>query len=173
MKRYKSMKTKEQLFSELHRLLEEQENIIDRLISAGEEQSECLRKNDNRRLQEIVRRQGNLSAALSALEEKRVQVQKALEKQLDLPGGSTLRDLVLYAGSEIRGRLEQAGSSLREKTRRLQEINQLNRDLTGRALQFTNFMLNIICAQAPNAGYTRNGSIKPGHENKSRINKFI
>lgn len=167
------MKTREQLFSKLHRLMKEQEEIIDRLISAGEEQAECLRKNDIKKLQQIVQRQNILSAGLKALEKKRVQVQGALEKELDLPAGSALRELAARAGDPKRGQLEKLGLSLKEKINNLQQINELNRILTSRALQFTNFMLNIICAQAPNAGYTRNGSIKPGRENKSRINKSV
>jgi len=166
------MNTREQ-FAKLHQLLVQQNHIIDRLISAGEEQAQYLRKNDAKGLQQVLQQQSALSARLEALEKDRMQIQRALEKGLNLPGGSTLRDLAVYTDETSRRQLNDLGSSLREKAFYLQEINALNRALTNQALRFTSFMLNLLQPQTRETGYTRDGSIKKNPSSKFRLDKSV
>lgn len=160
-------------FLKLHRLLLEQEKVIDRLISAGEEQTGCLRQNDVRGLQQVLQQQNTLTAGLAKLEKQRLQVQKILEQETGLSGGSTLRDFAFFAGGELQARLEETRSSLREKTRRLLEINDLNRTLTRQGLQFANLMLNLLKPQTPGTVYSPDGRRREKERQQGMINKTV
>ncbi|MTI84044.1 MAG: flagellar protein FlgN [Firmicutes bacterium] len=165
------MDTRQQ-FAKLYKLLQRQEQVIERLIAAAEEQTQYLRRNDTKNLQTITEKQEVLSNTLKNLENDRLQVQQALEKDLGLPGESSLEHLTLYAGQKDALDLNNIKSSLQKNTEHLKEVNILNQALTDQALQFTNFMLGLLQPQQQ-TGYTKQGNLNKTPTNKSRLNKSI
>ncbi len=162
----------QQQFEKLYQLLQRQEHAIKQLIAAAEEQTQYLRRNDINNLQTITQKQEVLSNTLKNLENDRLQVQKALEKELGLPGALSLEHLTLYAGQNDALDLNNIKSSLQKNTEHLKEVNILNQALAGQALQFTNFMLGLLQPQQQ-TGYTKEGSLNKTLTNKSRLNKSI
>jgi len=162
----------QQQFTKLYQLLQRQEQVIEQLIVAAEEQSQYLRSNDTKNLQPVTEKQEVLSNTLSTLEKDRLQVQQTLENELGLPGESSLEHLTIYAEQKTALDLNSIKSSMQNNTERLKEINSLNQALADQALQFTNFMLKLLQPQ-PGTGYTKEGNINKTPTNKSRLNKSI
>ncbi|MCF8009847.1 MAG: flagellar protein FlgN [Clostridiales bacterium] len=161
----------EQRFLELHNLMVQQEECIEQLISTAGEQIECMRQNNTCQLQQVVARQEEISTNLAYLEEKRMQVQKELEENLELPVETALRDLLVYAGEEAREKLQAAGTSLQKKMYILKETNEFCRTMARQALGFTDFMLKLFQPQENN--YASDGKRKQTSNAKSKINKKI
>jgi|GEM_PF-2494748 len=165
------MEVKEQ-FSQLYNLLQRQKQIVEQLISIAEEQTLCLRRNDAQSLQQFTEKQALLSGTLATMEKDRIQVQESLERELGLPRESSLKDLVPYAPEKTALELNNIKASLKKNTERLKEINSLNQALAGRALQFTNFMLDLLQPKTE-VGYTKDGSLNKTPKSISRLNKSV
>lgn len=158
-------------FTKLHELVTRQKGVIDRLIATGEEQTKCLQNSDHKALQQVLREQHTLAAELNRLEEERFQLQKNLAGKIGLPEDATLKELAAHAGPQVKDNLEKLRNSLREKTRRLQQVNEINKDLTASALHFTNFMLKLLRPQE--SAYTPSGTVRQDSKSSLKLNKKV
>jgi len=79
---------------------------------------------------------------------------------------------VPYAPEKTALELNNIKASLKKNTERLKEINSLNQALAGRALQFTNFMLDLLQPKTE-VGYTKDGSLNKTPKSISRLNKSV
>lgn len=165
--------TKKELFVKLYQLLREQEKIIDRLISCGEEQAACLRENKLQAMQEVVQQQNLLSRRLDELEKTRLDVQQKLELETSLPAAGTLLEMARHAGDEWQPQFQDIHSSLRQKIQQLQEINSLNHILAKQGLQFASVMLNVFRAPAANVLYSAEGRRDSGIKKNTTFNKTV
>ncbi|MEW6447577.1 MAG: flagellar export chaperone FlgN [Bacillota bacterium] len=87
-------------------LLEKQGAVIKDLITVTEAEIRALAFGDQEGILDVVGRQERLTSVLVGLEKKRYAVQQVLEKELSLPEGCTLNELLKFLPAKFRGALE-------------------------------------------------------------------
>ncbi|KUK82209.1 MAG: Uncharacterized protein XD97_0480 [Pelotomaculum thermopropionicum] len=147
------------LFQQLYRYLAEQEEIIDRLAAAGEDQLQALRDSNLDRLYEITGQQEAWTVQVEKIEEYRLTVQGTLENGLNLQQGATFKEIIKYAPVEVKASLEQSYGSLRRKMADLRELNSLCAAVIKKALLVNNRIIQILNAGGP-GNYGQKGELK-------------
>jgi flagellar biosynthesis/type III secretory pathway chaperone len=132
------------LFEKLYSCLKSQEEIIDRLIAAGEEQLRALKENSLDDLDKTVREQESCIAEMEKTEQQRLLLQTSLEKELNMDKGVTLSRLLPFAPETVRTSLQQSLELLRKKMASLGEINALNAAVIKKALLVNSRLIEIL-----------------------------
>ena len=162
----------ESLFNQLQECLKAQEEIVDRLIAAGETQFEALRKNNLGELNKATREMEACSAAMERAEQQRLLVQHSLEEALKVAKGMTLSKLLPFAGESIRDPLQQQYFAMKEKVTNLSEINMFNTILINKAQMVNGSLFKFFYA-----GSSTSYGVKGVIENKlnpiSLLNRSI
>ncbi|MBS3976791.1 MAG: flagellar protein FlgN [Syntrophomonadaceae bacterium] len=149
----------DELFASLIKLLEDQEELMARLVLLGEREMTALKKNDLPWLCSLVSEQEKTSQALSRLEEERVRLQSELSAALHPGSNMILRDFLPFAGKD-QARLEILSASLQAHCLRLQDLNETNTLLIRQSLAYINRLMPHF---APNEGatYSPEGHLQP------------
>lgn len=160
------------LFQQLYRCLAEQEEIIDRLITAGEDQLQALRENNVGRLCEITGEQEAWAAQAMKAEERRLLIQGSLESELNLQKGAAMRELLPHAPAGMKASLEEVYKSLRRKVNDLKEINSLCSAVVKKALLVNNRLVQILRAGVP-VSYGQKGEVKDQLQQRTFLNESV
>jgi flagellar biosynthesis/type III secretory pathway chaperone len=166
------MTATDRLFQQLQRHLREQEEVIDRLVAAGEDQLQALRDNNLDRLYEITGQQEALSVQIRKNEEGRLAVQGMLENGLQLPPGTTFKELIAHAPVVMKTPLEQLYGSLRRKMADLKEVNYLCAVLIKKALLVNNRIVQILNAGGAD-NYGQKGELKKQLPHRPVLNESV
>ncbi len=162
----------DRLFQQLHRYLGEQEEIIDRLVAAGEDQLRALRDNNLDRLGAITGQQEAWTAQVKKIEERRLTFQGALESELNLQQGATFNEILKHAPVEVKASLEQSCGLLRRKMADLREINDLCSAVIKKALLVNNRIIQILNAGGP-GNYGQKGELKNQLQYRPVLNESV
>ncbi|OPY58796.1 MAG: FlgN protein [Pelotomaculum sp. PtaU1.Bin035] len=163
------------LFEKLYNCLKSQEEIIDRLITAGEEQLRALKENNLDDLNKAMREQESCAAEMERTEQQRLLLQASLEEALKIDKCVTLSKLLPFAPEAIRISLQQLLKDLPKKLASLGEINALNAALIKKALLVNGRLIRILYFL--HSGLSTTYGIKGEIENKSQprsvLNKSV
>jgi len=160
------------LFDRLYQCLVEQEKIIDRLITIGEDQLEAFKENDLIRFNKITAEQKVFAAQMEKAEEERLLIQVYLESRLNVEKGATLSQLLPYAPEPVKASLKEVLVVLRHKMQNLKEINSLSSAMIKRILMVNSRLIQIINASVPKT-YGLKGEIQGKLHFASVLNENI
>ena len=161
-----------QTFDKLYRCLREQTEIIDRLLDLGGDQFRAVRGNDLAGLVKIVGEQETLAARLAKAEEERLLLLASLESLPGVEKGTTAAALLSHAPQTLQSSLEEAFREMRNKVRKLKEINSLNAAVIKKILRLNSRLLQIMSAGAPKT-YGLKGEIREEPNFASVLNKSV
>jgi len=134
-------------FGNLVRILEEQKNIYEELLSLGRQKQGELLKGSVDELDRLTRQEEALIFRNGRLEEERCRCAAEIISRCGLEDNSTLKDLLKVAPEEERRELERLGASLAETIGRMEKVNRENMNLTRQSLRFVRFTLETLAGE--------------------------
>ncbi|HOV79654.1 MAG TPA: flagellar export chaperone FlgN [Bacillota bacterium] len=163
----------ESLFRQLVDCLNEQEEILERLIASGKRQFKALRINDLEGLNKTVGEQQSDGLKMEEAERRRLAVQALLEEELFIGrGASTLKGLVLFAPDSLKTALQIKLGVLNNKLNELKEINSLNSRLIKNILLLNERLLKLLAPEGA-ATYDPKGGLEGKAKKLSVLNKSV
>lgn len=159
-------------FDRLVDCLTREDGIMTGLCAACEAQMKALRDNDVPAIDLAVKEVYRLVAGLAAAEEERREIQAALDRELGLAEGSTLRDLLPHTSGVTKETLTILLKKMRSKADLLREVNNINAIMTKRALTFNRLILSAV---NPDEGltYRMDGGVGQGSYKELLVNKTV
>lgn len=155
------------LFDQLCGCLKTQEEIIDRLIAAGEAQLKAVKENNIIDVNETVKEQEACAAVMEETEQQRLLLQSSLEEVLKVEKGLSLSKLLPFAPESARPPLQQLLEILKKKMASLEEINTLNAALIKKALLVNGRLIQILHS-GPSTTYGVKGEIESKSQSQPR-----
>jgi len=145
------------LTEELIRVLQEEQNIYQQLISISEEKTKVIIKNNLQSLQEITAREQQAVEKLNALERRREEIIVNMGTVLNRdPRTLKLKNMVkiLEKRPEEQKKLAELYDLLTASIKRLSEVNERNKVLINQSLEMIQFEMNLIQStrMAPGSG---------------------
>lgn len=152
------------LMDELIGILENEQEVYERLIPVVREKTQIIVKNDTAALQEITAKEQGAIDQITVLENKRIKVMEniktVLGKKADELNLSTLISLLNNQQKEKRA-LSLIHDKLKDTINTLAEINERNQFLIQQSLEMIEFNMNFIQSTRMSPGnntYTKNAS---------------
>ncbi len=152
------------LMDELIGILENEQEVYERLIPVVREKTQIIVKNDTAALQEITAKEQGAIDQITVLENKRIKIMEniktVLGKKADELNLSTLISLLNNQQKEKRA-LSLIHDKLKDTINTLAEINDRNKFLIQQSLEMIEFNMNFIQSTRMSPGnntYTKNAS---------------
>ena len=146
--------------------LTRQYQLHESLLKNAVKKTEVLKKGDVDSLQEIMREEQKLTTAITMMENERQTAAKAfLKKNGD--GQITIADCIAAANPEAAETLKALQEQLITVIERLQNQNELNKQLIYQSLQYVNMNLDLLQPEKETAAYGRPDEKKQPKPNKS------
>ncbi|MBD8004673.1 flagellar protein FlgN [Bacillus norwichensis] len=134
--------------------LTKQYQLHESLLRNALKKTEVLKKGDVDSLQEIMREEQKLAAAITMMEnERQTAAQSFLKKSAD--SQITIVDCIKAAVPEAAETLKALQDQLVSVIAKLQEQNELNQQLIYQTLQFVNINLDVLQPEKEAAAYSR------------------
>lgn len=143
------------LMEELIETLNAEETVYRELIPVEEDKTRAIIANDLDSLQDITVREHDLVDRTSALENRREQIAKDIATVLGKnPKTITLEQIaeVLKNQPEDQRKLQEVHDRLRQTVKRLQDINEQNKELLHEAIEMVEFNMNVIRSTRMSSG---------------------
>lgn len=143
------------LMEELIETLSAEEIVYRELIPVEEDKTRAIIANDLDSLQDITVREHDLVDRTSALENRREQIAKDIATVLGKnPKIITLEQIaeVLKNQPEDQRKLQEVHDRLRQTVKRLQDINEQNKELLHEAIEMVEFNMNVIRSTRMSSG---------------------
>lgn len=143
------------LMEELIETLSAEEIVYRELIPVEEDKTRAIIANDLDSLQDITVREHDLVDRTSALENRREQIAKDIATVLGKnPKTITLEQIaeVLKNQPEDQRKLQEVHDRLRQTVKRLQDINEQNKELLHEAIEMVEFNMNVIRSTRMSSG---------------------
>jgi len=134
----------ESLFYELLQVLERQREILKEMLSTARDHNMALRENDLGAIKEAVARGERAAARLKVEDQRREQLQAAIEKELGLPEGTPLSRVLPRAPEQCREALSLLAGEMRDTASNIARLVDLNGILTRRAMLFNEQILRLL-----------------------------
>ncbi|MBO8138208.1 MAG: flagellar protein FlgN [Desulfotomaculum sp.] len=162
----------EPLFFELIKILKQQRDVVKEMIKASGAQNQALRNADTQSLNGAVKQLTLLTQQMAKLDPQREEIQRLLEKQLELKPGAAVSDMLAKAPVNIQLELKELQMELKKDFEKLREINELNKVLTKRALEVNTAVMKIF---TPGTGqtYQQSGKIESKEGPAGVVNKTV
>lgn len=146
--------------------LTRQYQLHESLLKNAIKKTEVLKKGDVDSLQEIMREEQKLTTAITMMENERQTAAKVfLKKNVD--GQITIADCIAAATPEAAETLKALQEQLITVIERLQNQNDLNKQLIYQSLQYVNMNLDLLQPEKETAAYGRPDEKKHPKPNKS------
>ena len=152
--------------------LERQADAYSRFFILLEKKEKALIKSDAKEMQDLVNEERDFAAELENLEDERRQAAAAAGG----PDKTTLRDLLDIAPEEFGEELDTVAVRLIGELNKVAIKNKSNAELVGTAMDFFNYMLNLMTsASTPDDGtYESSGRVRQAElKIKSLLNKQV
>lgn len=162
----------EPLFFELTGILQQQRDLVAKMLTTAEQKNIALRDNNLDELNNTVQQLTKLTLDMAKLDPKREEIQVRLEQVLGLERGATLTQMLPQAPLELQTHLKELQSEIKEDFNKLREINEINGVLTNRALQVNSALLKIF-NPGNSQTYQPTGSVKQTAKGIEMLNKTV
>ena len=161
----------ESLFFNLLQVLNALNAKLQEMLAATEKHNLALRSNDMENIKAALKELDSISPQTKFLDNQREDIQRQLEAKLKLPQGATLSQTLTQAPEKLAGDLQIAAESLRQTTKAIHQLVELNNILTRQALNFNELMLKAL--KPTKATYNPTGQTNASNVNTSLLNKTI
>ncbi|MTI80219.1 MAG: flagellar protein FlgN [Firmicutes bacterium] len=162
----------EPLFFELTEVLKQQKEVVKEMLTTAETQNEALRNVDVEALNDALKQLTIQTQQMAKLDPEREELQRKLENELGLNPGASVKEMLEKAPVDIKIELKQVQMELRKDFNKLQELNQLNKLLTKKAIQINSSIMKMY---NPNDSQTYQGSgeVKSKDQSTKMLNKTV
>ncbi|MFD1706921.1 flagellar protein FlgN [Siminovitchia sediminis] len=146
--------------------LTKQYQLHENLLKNALRKTDVLKKGDVDSLQEVMREEQKLTTAITMMEsERQTAAQSFLRQTEDSP--ITIEDCIQAASPEAAETLRVLQEKLLDIIEKLQEQNELNKQLIYQSLQFVNMNLDLLQPEKETAAYGRPVEKKQMKQGKS------
>ena len=134
-----------QILLELCELLDEQKDILGKLLELSREEQQILISYDADKLEAVVRLELKELSKLGAAEKKRAALNEALSAELNLAGGDiTISDIADNAEPDERDLLRKLQAELLALLDEHTQINSQNREIVSAHMEYSRAMLETL-----------------------------
>lgn len=160
-------------WNSLAEILRLQAEAYDRFHEFLDNKEKTIVSGDMKKIADLLQKENELVSGLENLEDRRLEIAAELH-----PGGkgATLKDLLERSPEEYLQKLEGLALRLMDALNRVAIKNKTNSELIGSAMEFTNYMLNLMSSSATpeESTYAYNGRIRQADAKiKSILNKQV
>ncbi len=139
------------------KLLEEEYKVFERILNLSNEKTKYIVENNLSGLLELSNQEKKEAETISKLEGERQEILDALSKEKNI-AITNLNDLVCIATPDEWQRINDLRVKLGEIIFKLKKANDLNASLVSSALEYIDFMTNIISSHfSDNTTYQKDG----------------
>jgi flagellar biosynthesis/type III secretory pathway chaperone len=162
-------------WNELIHVLNEQAAVYKEFLNFLTEKEKALVKGDMKKLNNLLKKEKTFVGRLDKLEDKR---RASAAGCAAAPDGEapTLRELLEVAPDAVKNRLDETAVKMIETLNEVAIKNKSNAELVGAAMEFVNYMLNLMSSSAaPGENtYESSGRVRqPDAKVKSILNKQV
>lgn|GEM_PF-1463532 len=124
-------------------LLEEEYKVFNRILNLSSEKTKYIVENNLSGVLEVTSQENKETEIINKLEEERQKILDTMAKEKNM-AISTLDDLAFIATSDELKKINDLKEKLGEIISRLKKANELNASLVSSALEYIDFMTNVI-----------------------------
>ncbi|HZK57323.1 MAG TPA: flagellar protein FlgN [Clostridia bacterium] len=124
-------------------LIKENEMYKD-VLKLAEEKMEAIIKGDIKTLEGITKKEQQSIMSMNTFEKIRRSVLTNIAIELNIKGGFTVSELLLFLGEDVGNDIDKLRYKLLETIDSLKEVNRSNEKLINQNLQYINFNLEIL-----------------------------
>jgi len=146
-------------------LLEEEYKVLERILNLSNEKTKYIVENNLSGLIEISSLEKKEAETINKLEKERQEILDALSKEKNV-SIANLNDLVRIATPDEWQKINDLKVKLGEVIFKLKKANDLNASLVSSALEYIDFMTNVISSYfSDNSTYQKDGQAGPQKKN--------